>query len=133
MYWILNPIEKSIYNNLVLYSKAFDVWVDLRQTYCKIDVTRILCLLQEISRTTQGINTVFVYYMKLILLWDEYSTLKYATKCSCVAAIDIAYEEQTVRLMQFLMGLNDVYSMIRSNMLMTSLLPTMMHAYNIVY
>lgn len=37
-----------------------------------------------------------------------------------------------MRLMQFLMDLNDVYSVIRSNLLMTSPLPTVMHAYNIL-
>lgn len=65
MCWILNSVDKSLYNNLVFYSKASEVWADLRQTYCKIDGTRMFSLLQEISITTQGIDTVSVYYVKL--------------------------------------------------------------------
>lgn len=63
--WILNSVDKSIYSNLVFYKKAFDMWFDLRQTYCKIDDTRLYGLLQEISRITQGSGSISTYYMKI--------------------------------------------------------------------
>lgn len=70
--------------------------------------------------------------MFLKRLWNEYSALKSATKCSWVVANEIVNEEQNVRLMQFLMGLNYSYYVIRSNMFMASPLPSVMHAYNIM-
>lgn len=89
----MNFVDKSLYNNLAFYSKASEIWADLRQTYYKLDDTRMFSLLQEISRTTQGTDSVSVYYIKLKLLWDEYSALKSTTKCSYVAIVDIATEE----------------------------------------
>lgn len=70
--------------------------------------------------------------MKLKSLMDEYSAIKTYTQCIYAAAIDSASEEQIVCLMQFLMGLNDSYFVIRSNILMTSPLPSVILAYNIV-
>lgn len=65
---ILNSMNKSLYSNVVFNSKTSDVWVDLLQTYCKIDETRMFSLLQDISRINQGVDYIFVYYMKLKIL-----------------------------------------------------------------
>lgn len=65
MSWILNYVDKSLYLNLVFYEKASGMWFDLRQTYCKINETRLYGLLQKISRISQGSDSVSTYYMKI--------------------------------------------------------------------
>lgn len=58
--------------------------------------------------------------MKLKLLWDEFATIKTSTTCTCAAAIEVQNDEQNVSLMLFLMGINDCYVVVRSNIVMSS-------------
>lgn len=55
------------------------------------------------------------YYMKLKLLWDQYADIKFGTKCICATSIPYICDENNLKLIQFLMGLNDKYSTVRSN------------------
>lgn len=45
--WILNFVDKTLYSNLVFYTKVSNVWFDLHQTYCRIEGTRLFGLLQK--------------------------------------------------------------------------------------
>lgn len=129
---LLNSVDKSIYSSLVYYSKAYDVWHDLKLTYSKRDETRLYSIVQEISRISQGNDSVSVYYVKLKMLWDQYADVKFGTKCTCaVYEINIS-DENNLKLMQFLMGLNDKYAVVRSNILMISPLPSVITAFNLV-
>lgn len=71
----------------------------MRQTYCKIDRTRLYGLLQEISKISQGSYSVSVYYMKIKHLWHAYSNVKTQSKCVCNVVANFASEEETVHLM----------------------------------
>lgn len=97
-----------------------------------MDGTRLYSIVQEISKTSQGNDSVSVYYMKLKLLWDQYAEVKTGTRCNCSASVNHLADENNLKLMHFLMGLNEKYTAVRSNILMTSLLPSVMTAFNIV-
>lgn len=70
--------------------------------------------------------------MKLKLLWDQYAEVKTGARCNCVASVNNLVDENNMKLMQFLMGLNEKYCVVRSNILMTFPLPTVMVAFNLV-
>lgn len=70
------------------------------------------------------------YFTKIKGLWDELETYRTLPTCSQMKAHDEQREED--RLMQFLMGLNDSYSTVRSNILMMSPLPNVRQAYSLV-
>ncbi|XP_075096547.1 uncharacterized protein LOC142174617 [Nicotiana tabacum] len=71
------------------------------------------------------------YFNKLKKLWDELAFLhsKYANRCNCGGRSE---EEEENKLYQFLMGLNDAYVSVRSNLLMMQPLPSLDNAYNIL-
>ncbi|XP_049366613.1 uncharacterized protein LOC125831472 [Solanum verrucosum] len=76
------------------------------------------------------------YYTKMKKLWEEMSTVDVSSQCSCVCTcggkIRLVKVEQDRRLIQFLMGLNEMYTVIRGNILMMSTLPSMAQAFAIL-
>ncbi|XP_075076494.1 uncharacterized protein LOC142163140 [Nicotiana tabacum] len=74
--------------------------------------------------------TVSSYFTKLKGLWDELDTFRALPACNQMKVHNDQIEED--RLMQFLMGLNDVYNAVRSNILMISPLPNVRQAYSFV-
>lgn len=69
-------------------------------------------------------------------LWEELNTLnvhaKCACKCACGAKENMHKAEQDKRLIQFLMGLNEVYTVVRGSILMMNPLPTIAQAFSIL-
>ncbi|XP_076956877.1 uncharacterized protein LOC143632189 [Bidens hawaiensis] len=63
---------------------------------------------------------------------DELNAVNYIPSCTCGAAHAFAKREEDQRLIQFLVGLNPNYDMIRSNILMMQPLPSIDRAYGIL-
>ncbi|GJU96968.1 ribonuclease H-like domain-containing protein [Tanacetum coccineum] len=72
------------------------------------------------------------YYHKLDSLWREFDILTKLTPCSCDAKAELGKHQQLMKLMQFLMGLDDVYQPIRSSLLTQTELPEIKDAFIIV-
>ncbi|KAB2629719.1 hypothetical protein D8674_034514 [Pyrus ussuriensis x Pyrus communis] len=71
----------------------------------------------------QGQLTVSAYYTKMKALWDELASYHDPFTCTCEGLKGLAEREKKERVMQFLMGLNDSYSVVRGSILMMSPLP----------
>ncbi|KAH0761699.1 hypothetical protein KY290_017772 [Solanum tuberosum] len=69
-------------------------------------------------------------------LWDELDTLDTFTVCGCACSCGAKEKnvkaKHDVRLVQFLMGLNDSYCAAKGNILMISHLPSMSNAYGLL-
>ncbi|XP_075480651.1 uncharacterized protein LOC142521318 [Primulina tabacum] len=130
--WIINTVSMEIFGGIVYASDASSVWTDLKEQFEKVNGSRIFSLHREIGRLTQGNSTISTYYCKLKLLWDEYSALVTLPSCECDTARTYLVHEQQQRLLQFLMGLNDSYLNIRSQILMMSPLPTVGQAFSLI-
>lgn len=72
---------------------------------------------------TQGNFTISTYYSKLWQLWDEFGSLVTLPSCSCDSALKYVEHDQLHKLLQFLMGLNESYIYVKSQILMMSPLP----------
>ncbi|GKE66200.1 hypothetical protein Tco_1520361, partial [Tanacetum coccineum] len=88
-------------------------------TYDKIDGY----VIHKIHGLKQGELYAHGYYHKLNSLWREFDTLTLFPAYTCVAQEYVLKHNQLIRLMQFLMGLNDVYQ---------PPLPDVKEAFNIV-
>ncbi|GJU30252.1 hypothetical protein Tco_1173841 [Tanacetum coccineum] len=108
-------------------------WAKLKETYDKLDWSIILNLLQKIHNFKQGELTVFEYYHMLNSLWREFDIMTKLPKCSCDARDDVLKHNQLMRLMQFLIGLNDVYQPLRSSLLSRKTLSDVKDAFAIIY
>uniref|UniRef100_M1BRA2 Uncharacterized protein n=1 Tax=Solanum tuberosum TaxID=4113 RepID=M1BRA2_SOLTU len=69
-------------------------------------------------------------------LWEELNTLHVKTQCNCnciCGAKDNMFKvEQDKRLIQFLMGLNEVYTVVRGNNLMMNPLPSLAQTFSLL-
>ncbi|GKD98354.1 hypothetical protein Tco_1382251, partial [Tanacetum coccineum] len=78
------------------------------------------------------------YYHRLNSLWREFDALTKLprciceVKCSCDAIKELGLHQQLMKLMQFLMGLDDFYQPVRSSLLTRDPLPEVKNAYNVI-
>ncbi|GJX13713.1 ribonuclease H-like domain-containing protein, partial [Tanacetum coccineum] len=72
------------------------------------------------------------YFHKFSTLWKQFGALIKLPRCTCHAAEDFKRHSQLMKLMQFLMGLDDSYMQIRSNILSRDPLPDAKGAYALI-
>ncbi|XP_070015144.1 uncharacterized protein [Nicotiana sylvestris] len=93
-------------------------------------------LQKEISDLSQGTLDITGYDIKMKKLWEELNTLNTHAQCNCTctcgAKTNMHKAEQDRRLIQFLMRLNDVYTVVRGSILMMNPLPSIAQAFSIL-
>uniref|UniRef100_A0A0V0IN37 Putative ovule protein n=1 Tax=Solanum chacoense TaxID=4108 RepID=A0A0V0IN37_SOLCH len=134
--WILNSLSKDIADS-VLYSRtARDIWKELAARFGQCNGAQLYQLQKELSDTIQGSNDIAGYYTKVKKLWDELDAINTFDHCSCNCTcggkVKTIKSHHDGRLIQFLMGLNETYSAVKSNILMLDPLPTVGHAYSLL-
>ncbi|KAH0651465.1 hypothetical protein KY285_031588 [Solanum tuberosum] len=90
---------------------------------------KIFHLHKAIVTHSQGTSPVSVYYSKLKDLWDEFDSIVPSPSCNCARSKEYINSMFRQKLLQFLMGLNDNYSHVRSQILMMSKHPTVNQCY----
>nr|KYP76552.1 Retrovirus-related Pol polyprotein from transposon TNT 1-94 [Cajanus cajan] len=117
--WILNSLTPDIAD----YDTTHEVWEDLQNRFFQSNAPRIFQLEKEISCLTQDHLTVAAYYTKFKKLWDELGSYNDAV-CTCGA------NNKRRKLMQFLMGLDESYSVVRGQLLLMIHLLDVSQAYS---
>ncbi|GJT01544.1 ribonuclease H-like domain-containing protein [Tanacetum coccineum] len=125
-------VSKDLFLSQIFSDNASVVWAELKKTYDKLNGSIIFNLLQKIHNFKQGELTVSEYYHKLNSLWKEFDIMTKLPKCSCAAREDVSKHNQLIKLMQFLMGLNDVFQPIRSSLLSKETIPDVKDAFSII-
>ncbi|KAL2226395.1 UNVERIFIED_CONTAM: hypothetical protein Sindi_1998200 [Sesamum indicum] len=93
-------------------------------------------LLYKIQRETASISQnssiVAVYFTKLKKLWDELGSLDPLPVCSCGASHKMSEKSTSYQLIQFLMGLSDIYDHVKNQILLMDPLLTAAKVYSMV-
>nr|GEX92926.1 hypothetical protein [Tanacetum cinerariifolium] len=106
------------------------MWDGLAETYDKIDGSVIFNLHYKINTLSQNGSKLSDYYHKLNSLWREYDAMVQLPICTCDSASSFKDHCQLLKLMQFVMRLDDIYAPIRSTFLTTNPLPTVKDAFS---
>lgn len=89
----------------------------MHEQFSSVNGHRVYQVLKEIHALEQADKFVEIYYHKLKNLCDEYvalvSVIAYKRGCKCGSYKLIEEREQHKKLLQFLMDLNDSYSIAR--------------------
>ncbi|KAL0325089.1 UNVERIFIED_CONTAM: Retrovirus-related Pol polyprotein from transposon RE1 [Sesamum radiatum] len=88
--------------------------------------------IREIASISQGALSVTGYFTKLKQLWDELTYLAPVPHCNCEYSRTVVDYATSNQLMQFLMGLNDIYDHVRNQILVTDPLPNVNKAYSMI-
>ncbi|GKB15596.1 ribonuclease H-like domain-containing protein [Tanacetum coccineum] len=130
--WILNSISDELFLGQIFSKRAKHVWYELKETYDKVDGSVTFSLHHKIHTLSQNGSSIADYYHKLNALWKQFDALIELPRCTCHAADDFKKHNQLMKLMQFLMGLDDTYMQIRSSILSRETLPDVRSAYAII-
>ncbi|XP_070020424.1 uncharacterized protein LOC142180931 [Nicotiana tabacum] len=130
--WIGSTVANELMPGIVFASNAKKVWSDFKEKFDRCSLTRIYHLWTEIATLKQSIDSVTTYYSRMSDLWNELDVLAPKYLCDCEESkLSLELQEQ-IRLLQFLMGLNESYSNVKSNVLMRRPVVSVNEAYAIV-
>ncbi|XP_076889166.1 uncharacterized protein LOC143539853 [Bidens hawaiensis] len=127
--WILNTLNHDIRDSVLYAETAQTLWNELNSRYEQAINARIYQFQKNICQISQGSSDIATYFAKMKSYWDELNAVNSIPSCTCEAAHEFAKREEDQRLIQFLVGLNPNYDMIRSNILMMQPLPSIDRAY----
>lgn len=130
--WILSSVTEELFLGQVFSKNASQVWQDLKETYDEVDGSVTFNLHQKINSLSQNGGSVSDYYHKLNSLWKQFDALVKLPTCTCHASVEFTKHNQLLKLIQFLMGLDDIYLPIRSSILITDPLPSVKTAFSLV-
>ncbi|XP_060182525.1 uncharacterized protein LOC132612228 [Lycium barbarum] len=126
--WLINFLQKDIARSVEYSELAKDIWGELEEKYGQANGGRVFELKKELSHISQGPLDIASYFNKIKQLWDEIGSIS-ISHCSCGGSKKSDDEQ---KVYQFLMGLNDTYIQVRSNILMMKPLPTVSTVYSIL-
>ncbi|KAH0770853.1 hypothetical protein KY290_014834 [Solanum tuberosum] len=134
--WLLNSLSKDISESVIYSQTTVDLWSELEERYGQPDGSKLFQLQRELNNISQGSNDVATYYTKLKRIWDQLKVLNTFMTCSCECKCGAKTHNQKMnedmKLIQFLMGLNEVYCAVRGHILMMKPLPSTNQAYSII-
>ncbi|XP_074350333.1 uncharacterized protein LOC141689818 isoform X2 [Apium graveolens] len=134
--WILGGLSKSIGRSVIYSSTAHQMWLELEERYGTSNGAQLFGLHKELTEISQGNSGIANYFTKVKMLWDDIDSLGNVPLCTCGctcgATKKITQFQQDQRVIQFLMGLNDSYNMMRGSILMRSPLPSLGQVYSLL-
>ncbi|KAH0644766.1 hypothetical protein KY284_032650 [Solanum tuberosum] len=134
--WLLNSLSKDIAESVLYFKTARTIWKELKDRFGQSNGSLLYHLQKELSDLVQGNSNIAGYYTKVKRIWDELDSLDTCNHCSCNYSCGgkaKAFKSQQDNMpIQFLMGLNETYSGVKSNILMVSPLPSANHAYSLL-
>ncbi|KAM6553528.1 hypothetical protein CsatB_014290 [Cannabis sativa] len=130
--WILRAISDEIADSIVYHDNAAEIWAELHEQFNERNAPQIFEAKKMMQSLVQGSNTFTTYYTRLKSLWDQIRELRPPPVCFCGAVKVIQEYKEEDRLLEFLVGLNDSYSLVRSQILMRDPLPSVNKAYAVV-
>ncbi|XP_011622989.1 uncharacterized protein LOC105420580 [Amborella trichopoda] len=129
---IWDVVCKDLTNSVVYFETAQEAWMDLQERFSQGNAAQIYRITRDISNHVQDQLTVLQYFTTLKGFWDDIDSLTITPKWSCGAVKEITQLKQNEMVFQFLMGLNDSFSNVRSNILTMDPLPSMNKAYALI-
>ncbi|XP_024003652.1 uncharacterized protein LOC112081440 [Eutrema salsugineum] len=117
--WILNVVNQEIYDSILYYDDAAEMWTDLFSRFKVSNLPRKYQLEQAITSLKQGNLDLSAYYTKKKTLWEQLANTKttIVKRCNCDHVKELLEEAGTSKIIQFLMGLNENFANIRGQIL----------------
>jgi len=136
--WLVHSVSLPIRQSIIWMDSAQNIWNDLKTRYSPGDLSRISDLQLEVASLNQGDLSVTEYFTKLRIIWDELDNFRpipictCSVKCSCLVNSIISQRKCDDHAMQFLRGLNDQYSNIRSHVLLMEPIPLISKIFSLI-
>ena len=120
--WIWSSVSKEIVSQIMYTDDPAVIWADLRDQFKQSNETHIYQLNHDASAAYQGPDSVSAFYTRLKTTWREIDAYGETPHCDC-GKCECNINGRTNdfiekgRARKFLMGLNEDFRQIRSNIL----------------
>ncbi|XP_026429999.1 uncharacterized protein LOC113326494 [Papaver somniferum] len=112
---LLNSCEPDIRARCLYAPSSHAIWKDLQVRFCISNAPILFRLKSAIASIRQESMSVSLYYTKFKTPWDQYDSLVAVTEvCICGAGKQLLERLEGDRDMEFLQGLHDRFSNLRS-------------------
>ncbi|XP_019414052.1 PREDICTED: uncharacterized protein LOC109325900 [Lupinus angustifolius] len=134
--WLTQSIDPSIVQSVLWMDNAKETWDDLRDRYYQGDMFRIFELIGDIHSIREGNKSVSAFYNQIQGLWqqlDDYRPIapwQCELKCTTIPVVKNYRENNYV--ICFLKGLNDQFSAVRSQIMLSDPLPPIKKVFSIL-
>ncbi|XP_039045779.1 uncharacterized protein LOC120185691 [Hibiscus syriacus] len=139
--WVAHCYKKVDFTSLFLSFAAMEnstfdfnhpLFLYAMERFAKVDGSRSFFLHREITLLNQGDSSISTYFTRLKSLWDEYEALAPISPCGCALSQRTTAHYTQQKLFQFLMGLNETFTAVRSQILLMQPLSTVNMAYSML-
>ena len=130
--WLLNSLSSEISTSVIYLDTTFEVWQDLKERFSQSNGPRVYQLQKAIASLNQEQSSVSAFYTKLKGLWDELMNFRPIAACNCGALKTLLDYQHNKYVMKFLVGLNDLYTSVRGQILLMEPLPTINKVFALV-
>ncbi|XP_019227337.1 PREDICTED: uncharacterized protein LOC109208659 [Nicotiana attenuata] len=134
--WILNSLAKEISDSAEYVNDSVELWRELEDRYDQTNEAKLYQIQKEINDLVQGSLDTTAYYTQMKRLWEKLNTLSAKSQCICICTCGsketMHKAEEDRRLIQFLMGLNEVYKIVLGSILMMKPLPSFAQAFSLL-
>ncbi|XP_076915788.1 uncharacterized protein LOC143575246 [Bidens hawaiensis] len=132
--WLTTAMDKEIRVSVKYANSAEDMWADLHERFVKDNAPRAYKLKRLLAMTKQDRSSVSAYYTRLKTLWNEIGTAFSVPKCSCAGCTcgmskRLTESSNKERMYEFLLGLDNEFSTIRTQILAIKPTPSLGEAF----
>ncbi|XP_074270194.1 uncharacterized protein LOC141593138 [Silene latifolia] len=132
--WLINSVSPEIGDSILYSATAQDAWEELEERFSQSNGAQLYGVHKKLSDFSQGNDSIGTYYTKLKSIWDEINGIGMNPKCSCncncgAKEKQLKFQEDK-KAVEFLMGLNESYAVVRGTILMQNPLPKVAVIYN---
>ncbi|CAL1377192.1 unnamed protein product [Linum trigynum] len=131
--WLKTTMSKEIRTSVRYARTAREIWLDLQQRFSHGSAPRAYELRRAIGFLRQEKLSILGFYTKLRSLWGEMSSVSpdprcECGKCTCNLEVRMQEKQEKNQLFDFLLGLDEAYSTVRSKVLSTNPIPSLSEA-----
>lgn len=135
--WMTTAMEKDIRTSVRYANTSAEIWKDLEERFEKEGAPRAYELKQSLNATRQDGSYVSSYYTKLKAVWDELQLVHpmprcTCDKCDCELGKRLSELKEREKIYEFLMGLDDDFSIIRTEITAMKPAPSLGAIYHLV-
>ena len=123
--WMINSMQVDVSSSIMYCETTREMWIELQNLFSQGNGPKIYNLQKEISHISQNHMLVSEYYTKFKRLWDQLLNFEPLPECSCGAMKLLSTSHNKAYVMRFLMGLNENYETLRSQILTYDSFPSM--------